>query len=173
MVLPSPAHIFTSTIPARTFNGPNPGAGSIGEYNLDGSVVNAALISGMDDPIDLAILGNNLFVLDHANKSIGEYDATSGATINSHLVTGLSDPFGIAVVPEPSSLILCILTTLLFPTCSKRLRQGIGSVSPPLVVSSRWFNDTKSHCRRASPRSSPVFLARSSSAMRPPQAVVA
>jgi hypothetical protein len=85
------------------------GPGTIGKYNLDGTVVNAALVTGLSGGFrtgHIAILGNSLFVADSGKGVVGEYDATTGATINAALISGLSYPVGLAVVPEPSSALL-------------------------------------------------------------------
>ncbi len=105
------SHLYVENS-AETFNGPTLGAGSIGEYTLDGGVINAALISGLDEPTDLAALNGRLFILDAYTDSVGEYNATTGSSINSALVTGLLNPIGLAVVPEPSSIVLCFLVGL-------------------------------------------------------------
>ena len=71
---------------------------NIGEYQLNGSTVNASLISsGLDDPNGIAISGNDLFVVNQFNSTIGEY-TTSGATVNASLITGLNgDPWNVAI----------------------------------------------------------------------------
>ena len=38
----------------------NYGSGTIGEYNLDGSTVNASLISGLNEPTAIAVSGGSL-----------------------------------------------------------------------------------------------------------------
>jgi len=73
-------------------------------------------------PWGIGILGNNLYVANYSNGTIGEYDATSGAAINSSLVTGLNFPVGIAVgtVPEPSTYALLGLGALGVMTVLRR-----------------------------------------------------
>jgi len=71
-------------------------AGTIGEYTTSGLTVNAALISGLNHPIQIAVSGSNLFVVSAGSGTIGEY-TTSGATVNAALITGLNNPAGIAV----------------------------------------------------------------------------
>jgi len=51
----------------------------------------------------LALLGNDLFVVDYFAATIGEYDATTGAPINASLISGLSGYSGIVVVAPPYS----------------------------------------------------------------------
>src|SRR5437870_11200529 len=71
----------------------SPSNGTVGEYNLDGTTVNASLITGLTGPAGLALSGNKLYaVTDVGSGTVGEYDATSGAAINATLVTGLSSP---------------------------------------------------------------------------------
>lgn len=59
-------------------------AGTIGQYTTSGETVNAALISGLDNPASIAISGSELFVV--TNSGIGKY-TTSGATVNASLIT--------------------------------------------------------------------------------------
>ena len=73
--------------------------------------MNASLISGLTNPVGIAVSGSNLFVADEGNGTIGEY-TTSGATVNASLITGLSNPWGIAVVPEPATGSLVMLGVL-------------------------------------------------------------
>jgi DNA-binding beta-propeller fold protein YncE len=60
-------------------------------------IVNAALVSGLISPIDIAISGGNLFVTDSVTGTIGEYNATTGAIVDAALISGLNGPNGIAV----------------------------------------------------------------------------
>jgi hypothetical protein len=72
-------------------------SGTIGEYTLSGATVNAALISGLSEPIGLALDGKgNLFVANVSSGTIGEY-TTSGLTVNASLISGLNGPAGIAL----------------------------------------------------------------------------
>ena len=72
------------------------GTGTIGEYNLDGTTVNAALVSGLNVAEGLAMSGSNLYVTNYGSGTIGKY-TTAGATVNAAFVSGLSNPFGLAV----------------------------------------------------------------------------
>src|SRR5262249_9746694 len=60
-----------------------PMSGRIGEFNMDGSPINATLVNGLDYPWGIASEGNNLYVAN--GHFVGEY-ATSGATINDAAV---------------------------------------------------------------------------------------
>jgi hypothetical protein len=89
-VVPGTAHgqIFVT-------NGGNgsPGAGSVGKYDATtGATLNAALVTGLSNPIGIAVSGSNLLVANNLTGTIGEYDATTGATINAALVAGLNKP---------------------------------------------------------------------------------
>jgi len=91
----------------NTGNAPND---TIGEYTTAWATVNAALVTGLSNPLGIAVSGADLFVTNGSIGTIGEY-TTAGATVNAALVTGLSAPFGIAVapaaaVPEPGTLAL-------------------------------------------------------------------
>ncbi|MGA2443427.1 MAG: hypothetical protein ABSH08_20945, partial [Tepidisphaeraceae bacterium] len=72
----------------------NYGNCTIGEYNLDGTTVNAALVSGastlnskLNDPLGIAVSGSDLFVTTPGNGTIGEF-TTSGATVSAPLAGG-------------------------------------------------------------------------------------
>jgi hypothetical protein len=75
------------------------GFGTISKYNLDGSVVNATLITNISGyPQNFTVSGTNIFVSSGNSGVIGKY-STSGATINSNLITGLTGgPEKIAIV---------------------------------------------------------------------------
>jgi len=74
----------------------NLGLGTIGEYTASGATVNAALISGLNNPEGIAVEGNNLFVANEGNGTVGKY-TTSGAVENATLISGLPDASAIAV----------------------------------------------------------------------------
>lgn len=73
------------------------GAGIVGAYTLAGGTLNATLVSGLGFPVGAVVSGNDLFVLDNSNGTVGEYNATTGATINASLISGLADAKGIAI----------------------------------------------------------------------------
>ena len=55
---------------------PFSGAATVGEYNATtGATVNASLVSGLTDPIGIALSGGNLFV--DNDGTIGGYNATT------------------------------------------------------------------------------------------------
>jgi len=62
--------------------------GTVGEYNLDGTLVNAKLISGLAEPIGIAISGSTLYVSNNKIGTIGKY-TTSGTTISAALLSAL------------------------------------------------------------------------------------
>src|SRR5207245_536429 len=76
----------------------NTNNGTVGTYDLDGTPLNASLITGLAFPYGLALSGNNLYVSTDGDGSagagaVGVYDATTGAAINSSLITGLQHPY--------------------------------------------------------------------------------
>jgi autotransporter-associated beta strand protein len=92
----------------------NNSTGAIGEYTASGATINAALVSGLDEPVGIAVSGSDVFVVNSggsANQgSIGEY-TTSGGTVNADLISGLDSPDGIAIAPIPTaSLAAGVLT---------------------------------------------------------------
>ncbi len=78
----------------------NESLGTISEYTTSGTLINAALISGLHNPEMMAISGGHLYVAEYdfgtSNGIVGEY-TTSGATINPALISGLHGPAGIAI----------------------------------------------------------------------------
>ena len=103
--------------------------GTIGQYNATtGAAINASLVSGLNQPAGVAVLGNDLFVssLPIGSESssigiVGEYDATSGAAINANFITGLADPQGLFVIaPEPSSLVMLAIGSLALLALGRR-----------------------------------------------------
>jgi hypothetical protein len=81
----------------------NTGGNTIGEYTTSGAVVNASLVSGLNEPYGIAVSGSDLFVVNvnYSNQNpsdgtIGEY-TTSGEVLNASLVSGLSQPTCIAL----------------------------------------------------------------------------
>ena len=50
--------------------------GGIGEYTTSGATINASLITDTQHPTSIAISGNDLFVANIANNTIGEYTAS-------------------------------------------------------------------------------------------------
>ena len=70
IIVCAPGHTIAQIFVANTYND------TIGEYGLDGSTVNAALITGRPyDPLSLAISGGNLLVANYLyqNNTVSEY----------------------------------------------------------------------------------------------------
>jgi len=61
--------------------------GIVGAYNMDGTVKNAALITGIQS-VGLAVSGNNLYATNYLARTVGLYNATTGAAISAPLITG-------------------------------------------------------------------------------------
>ena len=88
---------FTHRADAQSLFVTNFGNGKIGAYTTSGAVVNASLVSGLSQPVGIAVSGSNIYVTEKFNGTIGSYNTTSGAVVNANLVSGLNNPFGIAV----------------------------------------------------------------------------
>ena len=92
---------------------------TVGAYTTSGATVNAALISGLNDPFGIAVSGSDLFVVSAGgtpgNGAIGAY-TTSGATVNAALILGLN-------FPGPSRCRVRI--------CSSRTERRSASTPPP------------------------------------------
>jgi hypothetical protein len=76
----------------------NSESNSVAEYVAStGQLVPTFAVSGLDDPLGLAISGNNLFVSNEADGTIGEYNATTGAPEQPTFIAGLDHPDDIAI----------------------------------------------------------------------------
>jgi len=70
--------------------------GTVGEYNADGTTMNASLLSGLDNPFGIAVVGSNLFVSnfgDGTDGTITEYNIATGSA--STFASGISHLNGI------------------------------------------------------------------------------
>jgi hypothetical protein len=73
-------------------------SGTISEYTTSGTLVNASLISGLNNhPFGIAIDSGNLYIASREGGTVGEY-TESGATVNASLISGLNGPVGVAIV---------------------------------------------------------------------------
>ncbi len=70
--------------------------GSVGSYTTSGTPVVPTLVSGLPNPIGVAVDSAGNFYVSYANSTIGSYTST-GSPINPTLITGLSSPAGIAI----------------------------------------------------------------------------
>ena len=59
--------------------------GTIGKYNVDGSTVNAALVTGLAAPFGLAAGDGNLYVSNNDAATVGKY-TEAGATVSASLI---------------------------------------------------------------------------------------
>jgi PEP-CTERM motif len=102
---PTAASIYDLAILGNDIFVPSVADGTVSEYTLSGQVVNASLITGLNNPDGLAITGNDLYVVSAGDNTVGEYTLT-GQAINTSLITGLDGATYIAVVPEPTTIAL-------------------------------------------------------------------
>lgn len=81
---------------------------TIGEYNATtGALITGTFITGLDNPLGMAISGTDIYVANTNSGSIGEYSLATGAPVNPDFITGLNSPTEIViVVPEPRSTVL-------------------------------------------------------------------
>jgi hypothetical protein len=89
---------LAATLKAQNLYVVNSGNNTVGVYGLDGSTVNASLISsGLNDPETIAFSGTNLFVVNGGgdDNAVGEY-TISGATVNASLIS--DGPAGSGVI---------------------------------------------------------------------------
>jgi glucose/arabinose dehydrogenase len=74
------------------------GASKVGKFDgATGATINANFITGLSNPFQLAVLGDNLFVVNQFNFGVDEYNATTGALIKANFVSGMQQsPYGLA-----------------------------------------------------------------------------
>ena len=87
---------FATSLKAQNLYVGTHGNDTIGAYGMDGSTVDASLITGLDGPEGIAISGNDVFIANFTSGTIGEY-TTSGTTVDASLITGLTDSVGLAI----------------------------------------------------------------------------
>jgi DNA-binding beta-propeller fold protein YncE len=91
--------IATARVSAQifvVFSGSLPNQGVIASYNLDGTVANPSLISGLNFPVAVAQSGGLLYEVNNSSITIGAY-TTSGGTVSAALFTPTNYPGSIAV----------------------------------------------------------------------------
>jgi hypothetical protein len=74
----------------------------VGAYDAEtGGARNAGLITGLNKPVGIAVLGKVLFVAVNPSGigSVGTYSAANGAIKNVNFITNLISPYGLAVHP--------------------------------------------------------------------------
>src|SRR5271166_6271769 len=94
------ALLHAQTPPETLYVSQVSGASKVGKYDATtGAAINANFITtGLSNPFQLAVLGNNLFVVNQFNFGVDEYNATTGALIKANFVSGMQrSPYGIAV----------------------------------------------------------------------------
>src|ERR1700741_1476968 len=67
--------------------------GIVSEYSTKGALINANFITGLSDPVQIAVSDNALFVTNNEGGTVGKYDATTGGAINAGFITGLYVPW--------------------------------------------------------------------------------
>jgi hypothetical protein len=72
-----------------------PGTGTVGVYDGATGTFDPTLVTGLNGPQAIAVAGGNLFVVNSAIGTIGEYDANTGTQLNLALITGLHGRVGI------------------------------------------------------------------------------
>ncbi len=82
------------------------GGPNVGKYNLDGTPLNATLVTGLSQPYGIALSpdGMSLFVAELGSARVGKYNAVTGAAINASFISGGFQPFGVALSGDGTSL---------------------------------------------------------------------
>ena len=78
--------------------------GTVYKYDaITAAAISPNFITGLNEPVGLAVLGNTLFAANLGDGTVGKYDATTGAAISPSFITGLNGPDGLAVSGNTSS----------------------------------------------------------------------
>lgn len=71
--------------------------GIVSEYSTKGELINANFITGLSDPVQIAVSGDFLFMTNNIGGTVGKYDATTGGAINAGFISGLYVAYALAV----------------------------------------------------------------------------
>jgi DNA-binding beta-propeller fold protein YncE len=85
------------------YAGSQPNEGFIASYNLDGTLANASLISGLNFPVSAASSGGYIYEVNNSSITVGKY-TTAGATVSSTLFTPINYPGAITVSEDGTTL---------------------------------------------------------------------
>ena len=87
------------TLTSSTLYYVSAGTNTVGALTLSGSQTPSGYSSptGLSTPLSVAVYNNELFVSNQGTRTIGEYNAATGATINSALISSTSGAGGLAV----------------------------------------------------------------------------
>ncbi len=87
------------------YAGSQTNGGVITAYNLDGSLANASLITGVNYPTGLTQSGGNLFVVRNGDITVSKY-TTAGTTVSSALFTPSNYPGSITASEDGTRLFI-------------------------------------------------------------------
>jgi hypothetical protein len=88
--------VFAQNFFIGTVGNGTAGNGNIRTYGLDGSLINSALMPGQNYPMDVAISGAHLYIVNRDTNSVAQYNL-DGSLVNASFITGLSEPQAIAI----------------------------------------------------------------------------
>ena len=82
----------------------NYGSGTIGEYTTSGATVNAALVSGLNEPFGIAVSGSNLFVANRQRHDWRIHHVGGNGQRRPDLRDGYPEGIAITEPPNPEHL---------------------------------------------------------------------
>jgi hypothetical protein len=116
----------------------NATTGRVMEFNAaTGAAINANFITGLYNPLGIAVYNNSLFVANYGTGTIGEYDATNGAAINANFLTGILNAGELAVVPESMPVPTPVTPPVPRPVCV--VPPPPSTLSPYESLNQAWF----------------------------------
>ena len=77
-------------------NGSATSTGSVGVYSTNGTPINTGLITGLFDPVGIALDSSGNIYVAYAANTVGKF-SNSGAALNPTFITGLSYPGGMTI----------------------------------------------------------------------------
>jgi phosphodiesterase/alkaline phosphatase D-like protein len=77
----------------------NAGSDTVNTYNATtGAQLQSGFVTGLNEPLSLAVSGNTLFVTNLGTSAVNAYDTTTGAAIPGKFITGLPGPTGLSTL---------------------------------------------------------------------------
>ena len=77
-------------------NGSATSNGSVGVYSMNGTPINTGLITGLYDPVGIALDSSGNLYVSYAGNTVGKY-SNSGSALNPTFVSGIAYPGGMTI----------------------------------------------------------------------------
>src|ERR1039458_7329705 len=77
--------LLSATAYGQIFVTNDSGANTVSEYTLSGTSMNPTLITGLGNPLAIAVSGSDLYITNYSGNTVGEY-TLSGTPVNASLI---------------------------------------------------------------------------------------